>query len=120
MDQAQDYCCELSEMAKVAKLQVEYEEYSHLEYTLFRIHGLARALGLNRVAFVAERLQKNLTSLEIDYLRDMTNIAQHELQQGCHELSKRYPSTFPKCALSLDKSSTHHTSCRQGTLGKPA
>ena len=60
-----------SQLMKEAKIQLESENITFLEYAVHKLRGIFTTIGCQRLAFLFEKMYWNLTKVKIDYLRDL-------------------------------------------------
>ena len=65
------YIAIATQLLKEARLQLEKENLPLLEYAVHKLRGIFTTIGCHRLAFLFEKMEKNLTRVKLDYLRDL-------------------------------------------------
>ena len=65
-------------LLRVAKVQLEQESFAHLEFSVHKLRSLFLAVGCDRLSFLFEKIYKNLSKINVVYLRELFAIANRE------------------------------------------
>ena len=91
---------EASRLLRTAKIQLEHEEFTHLEYSVYRLRSIFLTIGCHRLAFLFERIFRNLSKIRIDYLRELFGVVSEEFVAATRAIKDFLGGSHFGCRLS--------------------
>ncbi len=73
---------EAKQLMRIIKVQLEYENFTLLEYAVHKLRGLFISSGCQRLAFLFEKIYGNLTKIRVEYLRYLYAASMKEFERA--------------------------------------
>jgi hypothetical protein len=86
-------------LLKVAKVQLEQESFAHLEFSVHKLRSLFLAVGCDRLSFLFEKIYKNLSKINVVYLRELFSIAYNEFDAASEAVMTYLQASVAPSAL---------------------
>ncbi len=76
------------QLIRVAKIQLEKEDFVNLEYSVHKLKTLFISIGCHKLSYLFERIFRNLSKVRIDYLRNLFEAVKAEFQSAAYVISE--------------------------------
>jgi hypothetical protein len=76
------------QLFKDAKIQLENENFTILEYAVHKLRGMFTTIGCQRLAYLFESIYRNLNKVKIETLRLLFAAVSSELVSAQHAITK--------------------------------